>query len=359
MRLSVIRRVTFAVMLGLGVPAVALHAQVTVAGVGYLQYAYALKGDSSLVPSTGGAGNDNNFDVGRAYVNVLGKFSNGVQTRITTDVDGRKAATNQLTIRLKYAFVGWTPTGSALTLKTGLFTTPWIDYEEALYGYRMQGTTLYDRNSFFPSSDFGIGADGSWSGDAVNMQVGVFDGEGYSNAPGDPGKDVEGRVSVRLAKTDLSNKVGGVRLTGYGQVGAATGGSSRNRFIGMLSYKSKALTLAAEYGMRQDSTGARTPSQKGAALGIYGIYNVPKSKVGLLVRYDSFDPNTDSTSSAMNTTANAAVNKVSRIIAGISYAISPNLRVLFDADIATLQNGGGNAFDSKNQNLYFHTEFVF
>lgn len=359
MRLSDMRRVTFAVLLGLGVHATAAHAQVTVGGVGYLQYAYALKGDSSLVPSTGGAGNDNNFDVTRAYVNILGKFDHGVQTRITTDVDGRKAASNQLTIRLKYAFVGWTPEGSSLTFKTGLFTTPWIDYEEALYGYRMQGTTIYDRNGFFPSSDFGFGADGSWNGDAVNMQVGIFDGEGYSNAPGDPGKDLEGRVSIRLAKTDVSSKVGGLRLTAFGQVGQATGGGSRNRFIGMLSYKSKAFTLAAEYGMRQDSTGAKTPSQKGAAFGAYGIYNIPNSQVALLLRYDSFDPNTDSTSTAMNTTANAAVNTTSRIIAGVSYTISKNLMVMLDADIASLQNGGGNAFESKNQNLYFHTQFTF
>ena len=50
------------------------------------------------------------------------------------------------------------------------------------------------------------------------MQVGVYDGEGYSNAPGDPGKDVEGRVSIRPANTDLGGRAGGVRLTGYGQV---------------------------------------------------------------------------------------------------------------------------------------------
>lgn len=359
MRLSVAYRVALAVTLGLGVHAAVARAQVTVSGVGYLQYGYSLASDSALVATTGSAGNLNNFDVGRAYVNILGKFAHGVQTRITTDVDGRKAASNQLTIRLKYAYVGWTPDKSALTFKTGLFTTPWIDYEEALYGYRMQGTTIYDRNSFFPSSDFGIGADGSWSGDAVNMQVGVFDGEGYSNAPGDPGKDAEGRVSVRLAKTDLSNKVGGLRLTAYGQVGSATGGSSRTRFIGMLSYKSKLLTLAGEYGVRQDSTGAKTPSQQGAAFGAYGIVNIPNSKVGLLLRYDNFDPNTDSTSAAGAAVGNVAIDKQSRVIAGISYAISPNLRVMLDADINSLQYGGSNAFDVADRYLYFHTEFTF
>lgn len=359
MRLSVARRAALVVALGLGVHAVAAQAQVTVGGVGYLQYAYSLKADSALIATRGAPAHDNNFDVARAYVNILGKFANGVQTRITTDVDGRKAAANQLTIRLKYAFVGWTPQGSALTFKTGLFTTPWIDYEEAVWGYRMQGTTLYDRTSFFPSSDFGIGADGSWAKDQVNMQVGAFDGEGYSNAPGDPGKDIEGRVSVRLARTDLGGRVGGLRLTGYGQVGSANGGSSRNRFIGELSYKSKMLTLAGEFGVRQDSTGAKTPKQKGTAFGVYGVLNLPNSKAAIIARFDSFDPNSDSTSAAGATVGNTAIDKQTRIIAGVSYAISPNLTVLLDLDSTTLQNGSANAFDVANKNIYFHTQFTF
>ena len=358
MRLSVARRVVLVVTLGLGVHAATARAQVTVGGVGYLQYAYSLKSDSSLIATRGAPGHENDFDVGRAYVNVLGKFADGVQTRITTDVDGRKAASNQLTIRLKYAFVGWTPQGSALTFKTGLFTTPWIDYEEALWGYRMQGTTLYDRTSFFPSSDFGIGADGTWNKDQANMQVGLFDGEGYSNAPGDPGKDIEGRVSIRLANTDLGGRVGGVRLTGYGQVGSANGGGSRNRFIGELSYKSKTLTLAGEYGVRQDSTGARTPKQKGVAFGVFAVLNIPGSKAAIIARFDSFDPNSDSTSNSA-TVGNTSIDKQTRIIAGVSYAISPNLTVLLDLDSTTLQYGSTNAFDVANKNLYFHTQFTF
>ncbi len=339
-------RVMLAAAFGLVVGGTSARAQVSIHGVGYTQFGYGLKTDSSLA----NPGNDNNFDVTRAYVNVLGALPNGVQTRITTDVDGRSAKATQLTIRLKYAFVGWTPQGSSLTYKMGLFTTPWIDFEEAIWDYRMQGPTLFDRNGFFPSSDFGLGADGSWSKDAVNMQVGVFDGEGYSGTPGDPGKDIEGRVSFRLASTDQGGRVGGLRLSGYGQVGKENGGGSRNRFIGELSYKSKALTLAAEYGSGQDSTGATTPSQTRTALGVYGVYNLPNSKAALVARYDSYDPNTD---------AAATNDKVSRIIAGVAYNIAANLRVMLDVDLASLQGGGNNAFDSKNKNLLFQTQFTF
>jgi hypothetical protein len=358
MRLSNVCRVMCAAVVGLGLNATAARAQVSVGGVVYSQFMYGLKDDSSLIATRGAPAHDNNFDVTRAYVNVTGKFSDGVQTRITTDVDGRKAASNQLSIRLKYAYVGWTPQGSALTFKTGLMQTPWIDYDEAVWGYRMQGTTLFDRTSFMPSSDFGLGADGNWNKDQVNMQVGVYDGEGYSNAPGDPGKDASGRVSVRLANTDQGGRVGGVRLTGFAQVGSATGGSSRSRFIGQLSYKSKSLTLAGEYGMRQDSTGAHTPKQKGAAFGVFGVLNIPNSKAAIIARFETFDPNTDSTSNS-TTVGNTAIDKQTRIIAGVSYAISPNLMVLLDVDNTTLQYGSTNAFDVANKNLFFHTQFTF
>lgn len=352
MHLSVARRVMFAVTLGLGVHTVAAQAQVTIGGVGYAQYGYGLKVDSSLATP----GHDGNFDVTRAYLNVFGKLAHGVTTRITTDIDGRKAAANQLSIRLKYAFVGWTPKNSALTYKMGLFTTPWIDFEEAIWDYRMQGPTAFDRNGLFPSSDFGLGADGTWNSDQVNMQVGVFDGEGYANAPGDPGKDVEGRLSVRVAKTDLGGRVGGLRLSGYGQIGKATGGGTRQRVIGNLSYKSKAVTLVAEYLIGQDSTGATTPKQKSAVMSIYGVYNIPNSKAALLARLDTYDPNTDSVSTAKNATGS---NKQTRLIGGISYQIAPNLRVLADVDLNSLQNGSTNSFDKSRQMFLFQTQFTF
>ena len=49
----------------------------TVSGVGYAQYGYQLHPDSSLTP----AGHQNNFDVTRAYLNVLGNLPAGLATR--------------------------------------------------------------------------------------------------------------------------------------------------------------------------------------------------------------------------------------------------------------------------------------
>jgi len=41
--------------------------------------------------------------------------------------------------RLKYAYFAWTPGASPLSYKLGLIHTPFLDWEEALWDYRMQG----------------------------------------------------------------------------------------------------------------------------------------------------------------------------------------------------------------------------
>ncbi len=359
MRSSVTRQVMLAVSVSLGVPVAALSAQaptISVGVLGYAQYTYALKVDSTLSP----AAHANNFDVTRAYITAQGKFADGIGVRVTADVDGRKAAANQQTFRLKYAYVTWQPNAKGpLTYKIGEIHTPFIDWEENLNDYRFQGTMPMERAGYMSSSDFGAGVDGMWNFEQVNMQLGVYNGENYNNAPGDQRKDVEARVSVRLSKTNMAGKSGGLRATAYGQIGKSNGGGTRQRFIGMLSYKSKAVTLAAEFGMAQDSINATHPKQKGSVLAAYGVYNFPKSKFAVIGRVDNFDPNTDSTAVALNSAGNTAANKQTRVIAGISYTVNSNFRFLVDADLNSLQNGATNPFDKTRQMLSFHTEFKF
>ena len=328
---------------------------ITVSGVGYAQYLYQLKGDSTF----SGNGHQNNFDVTRAYVNVVGKFPAGLTTRVTVDVDGRKAASNQLSIRLKYAYLAWTPDKSPLTFKLGEIHTPLLDWEEALWDYRMQGTMPLERNGYVSSSDFGAGVDGNWGYDKVNMQVGLYNGENYNNAPGDQRKDVMARVSVKVLNTDVAGKVGGLRLTGYAQYGKPTTGGRRQRYLGMISYKSKMLTLAGEFASTRDSvTGgtfagtAITPvaAKTGRVLSAFGVLNVPNSKFGIIGRVDITDPQT----------GDATNDKLTRIIGGVSYQVNPNFRLLADVDNVTRQGGVyNNAFNATRSTGYLQAQFTY
>lgn len=325
---------------------------VTLTGVIYSQYSYQLRADSSLTP----VGHGNNFDVTRAYVRALGKFAGGVQTQVTIDVDSRRAASNQQTFRLKYAFASWKPENSALTYKMGLVHTTWNDFEENVWGYRMQGTIPMERAGFITSSDFGFGVDGSWQKDKYQFQAGVFNGEGYSNAPGDQRKDVQARGTIRLMDTDDTGKTGGLLLSGYVSNGYYTGGGPRQRMIGMLSWKSKRALLAGQMGFARDSAANASFDKRSVLFAGYGSLKLgASSPFTIMGRVDRFDPNTDSTSISADT--RLAFDPQTRIITGVSYTYSPNLRLLLNADLNAVKGGSPtNAFDRSRQLLLFQTE---
>jgi len=319
--------------------------QVTVSGVVYGQYVYQLK--DSL-----GAGDQNQFSIQRAYINVVGKFSGGLQTRVTGDLQPTGTAGQSQVLRLKYAFAAWTPAGSDLTYKLGLLHTPWLDWEEALWDYRMQGTMALDRNGYATASDFGAGIDGKWQDDQVNGQLTVVNGEGYNNGTGDKRKDLMARVSVRLVKTDDNSRVGGLRVTGYAGVGKHTGGGDRNRFLGMLSYRSKQFTLAGEFAATKDTIspaplGTNT-NPTGRVISGFGVYHIPRSGVALIARVDVVDPNTS-----------ASGDRQTRVIGGISYQVTPNLRVLADVDNVSYESSAVADLDTQRSRGLFQMQFTF
>jgi hypothetical protein len=318
---------------------------VTVGGVAYAQYLYQFKDTANHV---------NNFDVTRAYLNVIGKFSGGLGTRVTADV--YRNADGSLGYRLKYAYAAYTPENSALTFKLGQIHTPLLDWEEALWDYRMQGTMPLERGGYVSSSDFGVGVDGNWKHDLVNAQFGIYNGETYNKAPGDQRKDAMGRVSVRLLATDDPSRVGGLRVTGYGQIGKPTGGGVRDRYLGMVSYKSKLVTLAGEFARtrdRQDAPPAPatpTPSTiDGDVVSVFGTLRIPQTRAALIGRVDLTDPNKD-----------ASNDRQTRFIAGVSYQLTPALRLLADVDNVSYQGGTPSPalYATKTQGL-FQAQFVF
>lgn len=341
------RAMTLGLFGAVGLPAAALAqgngSPITISGVIYAHYLYQLKDTAS---------HNNNFDVDRSYVNVLGKFANGIGTRVTVDVN-RPAGDNSLRFRLKYAYATWTPEGSPLTAKFGLIHTPWVDYEEGLWGYRMQGSIALDRNHYLTSADFGAGVDGHWSKDAVNMQVTFVNGEGYGGGQGDQRKDIEGRVSVRVLNTDDMGSRGGLRLTGYAGFGKPTGGGTRQRFVGMASYKSKMVTLAGEFAIAKDSSSTSTSVVNGQVVSVFGVLNLPNSKVSVIGRMDYVKPDKNAPSTTPGFTN-------TRFIGGVAYQLSPNVRLLADLDMVSYKNGAPSAgAEATRQTALFQTQFTF
>ncbi|HEY9519212.1 MAG TPA: hypothetical protein VIQ98_08120 [Gemmatimonadales bacterium] len=336
-------RAGWLVVLALGGRSIVAAAQaptVTVGGVGYAQFAYH---------PTDTANYANTFEVTRAYINVVGRFAHGVTVRITPDI---YRTSDGLTYRLKYGFVTWTPDSGAITFKLGMLNTPYVEWEEQLWDYRMQGTTAMDRNGYLSSSDIGFLVDGNWGNEAVSMSAGVINGENYNRPLGDKGKDLTARVSVRLMATDEASRTGGLRLTGYGHTGKPTGGGVRQRLLGVLSYRSKLLTLAGVGAVTKDSalTTPVTPERQGRVLSGFGVLRVPPShKLQFIGRVDSIDPNTD-----------ADDDRQTRFIVGIGYQLTPNLRLLADLDKVNYQGGVTTpALEVVRSQALFQVQFTF
>lgn len=326
------------VILAIASPAAAQNLKVT--GVVYSQYAYSL---SDTVA------HNNGFEVTRAYLNVLGSFEHGISTRLTSDI--YRNADGSLGYRLKYGYFGWTPEHAPVTVKFGLQQTPWLDWEEQLWEYRMQGAMALDRNGYLTSADLGVGAEGSWAKNLLNAQALVMNGEGYAKPSGDRRKDGAVRASVRLLPSDDESRVGGLRLTGYGHLGAYTGGGDRNRWIGMLSYKSKLFTLAGEYAATTDISSTASPLVEihGRVLSGLGVLRVPNTPLALVARVDGVDRNLDAADDAFAT-----------FIGGASYRLSPNVLLLADIDANSFQlEPLPAAVQANKTRLLFQTQFTF
>ena len=311
--------------------------QLTVSGVAYAQYNYNISGTQHI----------NAFDVTRTYINFNGKFAGGVSTRITPDI--YRTTDGSATYRLKYGFVAYAPGAGKTVYKFGMIHTPWVAREEDIWDYRMQGGVATERAGYLSSSDLGVSVDTRVANDRLDLSFGIYNGETYKKAEADQRKDLMARASFLLSATDDVTAAGGLRLTGFAMVGRPAGGGNRDRFIGMVSYKSKRFTLAGEYAMTRDSsTAAPTPAVTGSIISAFGVYRLPESKVAFLGRVDMIDPNTD-----------VADNENTRVIAGASYQLSPNLRLLADVDLLSFAAGNPSLpVDPRNQAL-FQLQFTF
>src|SRR4051812_39017223 len=123
---------------------------------------YTVQQKPKVVDTDGNEVTFNQFNIGRAYINVTGNISHLIAFRITPDIareTGIGSSVNgSYTFRLKFAYAQfnldeWMKSRSWARL--GMQQTPWIDFIESVYRYRFQGTVFEEREGFLQSSDAG------------------------------------------------------------------------------------------------------------------------------------------------------------------------------------------------------------
>jgi hypothetical protein len=261
--------------------------------------------------------NFNVFDVTRAYLNINGQLSKNVRFRFTPDIrrttDGSLSGT--LVMRVKYAFVEFDNVKAARSwVRFGAHQTPWLDFEEGIDRYRVQGTMFAEREGLIPgSSDFGVGYF-TPLGKYLDIQTGIYNGEGYAQTDLNKYKSVQGRATVRpFPGKGIAN---GFRLSGFYNGGWYAADRPRRLGIVMGSFEHPHLVATVQYlAATENPNGARDIDRRGSS-GFVELRQGP-SGWAALARVDQLDPDRLITG-----------NSQRRVIAGAAYwVIWPRSRV--------------------------------
>ena len=234
----------------------------------------------------------NAFDVTRGYININGQLASNVRFRVTPDVrritDSSLAGT--LVLRIKYAFFELDNlTGARSWVRFGAHQTPWLDFEESINRYRVQGTVFSERESLIPgSSDFGIGLF-TPVGKYIDVQAGVYNGEGYAQTDANKYKSAQGRLTLRpFAGRGVAN---GFRLSGFYNAGWYAADRPRRLGIVMGSFEHTNLVATVQYLKATENPSAAAPRDIDRS-GSSGFLEIRQGMSGwaALARVDLFDP---------------------------------------------------------------------
>ena len=274
---------------------------VRVGMLSYLQYNAELKNRNGA----------NAFDVTRTYLNINGQLAPRVRFRFTPDIrritDGSLAGS--LTVRVKYAFLQLDNVGPQRSwVRFGLGHTPWLDFEEAVQRYRVQGQMFSEREGLIPgSADFGVGYFAPLPGNYGEFHAGVYNGEGFTQAEANKYKSVQGRLTVRpFPNRGLANFL---RVSGFYSAGWYAQDRPRNVGIVMAHYEHRHLVATVQRVDATERPLAIDPADTQRTG--WSVFVEPRQGTeGLagIARIERFDPNDA-----------IADNSHRRIIAGAAY----------------------------------------
>ncbi len=286
------------------------------------------------------------FNITRAYLIGAATLRPGLTGRVTLDVTRENGGS--LNYRLKHAYFQWEP-AAPVDLRFGMIPTAWIEWQDALWGYRMQGAQLMDRAGFITSADLGASAGFATAGQRLEGVIDVVNGEGYANAPDGRYLDGEARASVRLlAAPGDSSRTGGLRLAAFAHVGRFANGMARQRYIYQLSYRAKGrMALGASYGfvVNDDADVDNGDVRLWSGFGAFDVRGTPLALVGRIDRLETVD--------------HALGDVFTRGFAGLACRLGPGVRVLGDVERTAYLADHSVAPGAPRTRLLFQTELVF
>ena len=281
------------------------------------------------------------FAITRAYFNFKKKITPWLSFRLTPDIhSGNK---DDYDLRIKYAYAEFKfPDLGVLTdlkMEVGQGHMPWLDFEQSINPYRMQGTMAREFFGTFNSADRGISLGGYFGGKLdksyvksltahypiFNRYIGKYgsfwlsylNGPGYSSKETNENKGLEGRITIRPFGTHISGTfpLAGLQLSYFfiRAKGAEKAEShpfrkpeypDYNVDLFMLSYQHPWFVVTLQYSTSDgnnkgkwvvDTNGDGSGDQEleTRCWSVFADVTLPilNEKLHLFGRYDRFDPN--------------------------------------------------------------------
>lgn len=295
---------------------------------------------------------DNEFLLKRGYITFKKTFNKNLSARFTQDVsvDREGDGEGDIEIRLKYGFLKYEFENIGLLTSPqvdfGLVSRPWIDFEQSINPYRVQGSMFLERYGILSSADYGITFQSliggelddeykkrvskNFPGKYGSISFGVYNGGGYHAIEKNENKLLEGRLSLR----PLPELLTGFQLTYIGAIGKGNVESSPNHNLHSVftSYETQLFTTTAsvykgrgfEDGRNIDKDGI-APINSGYSL--FGNFNIPSLPFSLFARYDYFNSEISS---------QETISK--RTIIGAAYNFLSGSKIIIDYDYIKKSN---------------------
>lgn len=250
----------------------------------------------------------------RGYLTFIQKFNETISARFTQDItlDEEGSDAGNIEMRLKYCYLRisntFTPILKHSYIDVGLVSTPWVEFEQKVNDYRVQGSMFIERNKIYNSADFGLTyvallggtinkeyqekVSSSYPGKFGSVCIGVYNGGGYHAVEENKNKTLEGRISLR----PLPQKLPGMQLSYSTAYGKGNTIFVPDFYIHhyAVSFESQALTLISQYfDGTGDAEGKYTDTLNNAyrteGFSNFGEYKIPTTKLALFGRFDYFN----------------------------------------------------------------------
>ena len=260
------------------------------------------------------------FHLKRGYLTIKTRLNDIFSVRYTQDIttDTEGSDMGNVEMRLKYLLLRVDLKNIDFLKNTflefGLVHRPWVEYEQKIMGYRVQGKMFTDRYDLVSTADFGVSFAGLIGGE-INQEfqdrvssyypgrygsfsLGVYNGGGYHSLEKNNNKIIEGRLSLR----PLPDFMPGFQVSytfSYGKSNTPWNNADYRLNVFHLSSVSEKHKLMLQFysglgGYNGDYTDEDGFSYRNEGYSGFAEIMIPNTKFAVFSRYDKFISHQDS-----------------------------------------------------------------